>query len=152
MEVQFSKNNNITGITITYNEKEGAYIMELKKFFNYQLQQIRVRTTDGRYTFINLMDTYYIESLDGRCLLYDKHQIYFALDRFQKYKSSLAEYGFVQCNKTQIVNVSHIKEIEIYKECQRILTLDNDEILLVSRRYKDAIDMYKRNIDPFFIR
>ncbi len=149
MEVRYSKDNTIRGIFITYNEKERDSIMKLKSFFNYHLQQIKVRTTDGRYCYVNIMDIYYIESLDGRCLIYDKTKIYFALDRFQNYKTGLRRQGFVQCNKTQIVNTYHMRDIEIYKDCQRIITLDNEEILLVSRRYKQDIDQYKQKLRLF---
>lgn len=150
MGVKYLKNNKVTEIIITYNEKDGEFIMELKKYFNYHFQKIRVRTTDSRYIYVNLMDIYYVEALDGRCLLYDDEHIYFAMDRFPKLKQYLSKFDFVQCNKTQIVNTHHIKEIEIYKDCQRILTLDNSELLLVSRRYKNSFDEYKVMIDPFF--
>lgn len=149
MDIQYLKNNNIRGISITYNEQEREHIMELKKFFDFHLHQIKVRTTDGRFAFLSILNIFYIETLDGRCYIYDDAHIFIALDSFQKLKHYLCNYGFVQCNKTQMVNTYHIRSIEIYKDCQRIVTLKNEEILLVSRKYKHDIDQYQDVVNPF---
>lgn len=143
MVIQYTKNNEIRGISIAYNEQERDHIMELKKFFDFHLHQIKVRTTDGKYAFLSLLNIYYFEVVDGRCYIYDASKIYIALDTFQNLKGKLVEYGFVQCNKTQVINSYHLHSIEIYKDCQRIATLDNDEIIQVSRKYKQNIDLYR---------
>lgn len=47
--------------------------------------------------------------------------------------------GFCQINQSTLVNSIHIKSVRIEKDCHRSITLDNEECLIVNRRYRSFL-------------
>lgn len=142
-ELKFEQNNYIEGVCIMYNQKESEKIMELKKMLNFCLYKLKVRTSTGKYTFLSLIDIYYFEVVDGQCYIYGEKEIYTGLVSFKQFKEELVGNGFLQCNKIQIINENHLKDLKMSKECQRVAELDNGDMILVSRKYKNEIDMFR---------
>ena len=58
---------------------------------------------------------------------------------FSELKKQLHNCGFCQINQSTLVNSIHIKSVRIEKDCHRSITLDNEECLIVNRRYRSFL-------------
>lgn len=84
-----------------------------------------------------LKDIYYIEVLDHILNIHLKNKIIEKRGTLKELEDKLLKYGFARCDKSIIVNLSHVEEIE------KNLIHINDSILVLSRtRKKDFIDAY----------
>lgn len=90
--------------------------------------------------FITCQEIYYVESIDHKVYIYTKKNVYRCYLPFSKIKRELYNHGFCQINQNTLVNSIHIKSVHIEKDCHRSIILDNDECLIVNRRYRTVLD------------
>lgn len=94
---------------------------------------------------ISILDIYYIENVERKLFVYTKDEAY-------RYESSMADveekandFGLVRISRTCIMNIEHLKEIRQIRNSHLEAVLDNDERLIVSRKYlSDIKRMFKR--------
>ena len=94
---------------------------------------------------IDLEEVYYIENVERKMFIYTKKDVY-------RYNSSMAELeelikgtDMVRISRTCIMNTDHLKEIRQVKNSHLEAVMDNDEMLIVSRKYlKDIKSVFKR--------
>ncbi|MCR4787526.1 MAG: LytTR family transcriptional regulator DNA-binding domain-containing protein [Lachnospiraceae bacterium] len=100
---------------------------------------------DGKQIKVSLTDIYYIENVERKLFIYTEKDVY-------RYDSSMAEVeamtsgtGLVRISRTCIMNTEHLKEIKQVRNSHLEAALDNDEMLIVSRKYLKAIkDAFNR--------
>ena len=56
-------------------------------------------------------------------------------------KEKLTDYGFYQINVRTLVNVKHVVHYKKQVGCRRQMILDNGDILISSRHFKEEFDM-----------
>lgn len=94
---------------------------------------------DGKSVSIDLFDIYYIENVDRKMFIYSKDNVYRYDGSMSDIDSAIADTDLVRISRTCFMNVSHLREIMQMKNSHLEAVLDNDEKLIVSRKYLQEI-------------
>ena len=103
--------------------------------------------TDGKSVSIDLFDIYYIENVDRKMFIYSKDNVYRYDGSMSDIDSAIADTDLVRISRTCFMNVSHLREIMQMKNSHLEAVLDNDEKLIVSRKYlQDIKKIFRRKL------
>lgn len=93
---------------------------------------------------IDLPDVYYIENVERKMFIYTERDVYRFNSTMSEVESMIAETNMVRISRTCIMNTDHLKEIRQVKNSHLEAVMDNDEMLIVSRKYlKDIKRVFK---------
>ena len=90
---------------------------------------------DGKQLRIALSDVYYLETVDRRVFLYTKRDVYLLGASMAEIERIAEGSDLVRISRTCVMNTSHLTEIRQLKNSHLEATLDNNECLIVSRKY-----------------
>ncbi len=100
---------------------------------------------DGRQVRIGLGDVYYIENVDRKLFIYTAKEMYRLDSSMAEVESMAADTELVRISRTCIMNTGHLKEIRQVKNSRLEAVMDNDEMLIVSRKYlKDIKRVFQK--------
>lgn len=119
-------------------KKRDAFVERLISACQMVNRRIMV-TCGGAVKAVELADILYIESVDRKCFVYTKKEVYESQCRLYELEQQLAQYQFVRINKSGIVNLNNIESIKTYINRRLFLTLSNGEQLIASRQYASEI-------------
>ena len=93
----------------------------------------------GRQHRILIRDIFYIETIDRKTFIYTESNVFRCEMKFQQLLSKLEFYGFVQANKSCILNVNVIDNIKMLYNSKMEGTLLNGEKIIITRTYIPGI-------------
>ena len=100
---------------------------------------------EDRSVNISISDIYYIENVERKLFLYTVEDVYRFDGSMSDIEDKIAETGFVRISRTCIMNTDYLKEIRQIKNSHLEAVMDNDEKLIVSRKYLPEIKkIFKR--------
>ncbi len=120
-------------VTVEYPEYNDTVTLLLKKIgsvdcgFN--------ANDEGRQLKIALSDAYYIENVERKLFIYTAKDVYRLNYSMAELEEMTADTELIRISRTCIMNTEHLKEIRQLKNSRLEAVLDNDEILIVSRKY-----------------
>lgn len=126
-----------TVVTIKCREQD-AFVERLIAALKIIDKQIMV-IHEGNMTSIDLEDILYIESVDRKCFIYTVNKVYESFNKLYELEQQLEQYLFVRINKSCVVNLKNIDSIKTYLDRRLLITMSNDEQLIVSRQYAGDI-------------
>lgn len=88
---------------------------------------------------LDLNEILYAESVDKKCFIYTADKIYESFHKLYELEQQLEQYLFVRINKSCVVNLNNISSIKTYIDRRLLITLSNNEQLIVSRQYANGI-------------
>ena len=91
--------------------------------------------SDDRRMHIAMSDVYYLENVDRKVFLYTRDDVYRLDASMQEIGKITEDSDLVRISRTCIMNTSHLTEIKQLKNSRLEAMLDNDERLIVSRKY-----------------
>lgn len=139
MQINIEIQEDITDTIVTIRcKKRDAFVERLIAALQMIDKQIMVMH-EGNITALNLEEILYIESVDRKCFLYTADKVYESCNKLYELEQQLAQYFFVRINKSCIVNLKNINSIKTYINRRLLITLSNEEQLIVSRQYADEI-------------
>lgn len=94
---------------------------------------------DNAEHLINVGDVFYIESVDKQTFVYLENDVFRTEDRLYQLAEKLEDFGFVQINKSCILNLNVLESIKPLINSRMEATLKNGERLHVTRRYLGQI-------------
>jgi len=94
---------------------------------------------EGSEKLVNASDIYYFESVDKRTFVYCKHSVYRTGLRLYQLAADLENLGFVQINKSCVLNTNMLDEVRPLLNSRMEATLKNGERLYITRKYLDAV-------------
>lgn len=90
---------------------------------------------DDRTVSIGISDIYYIENVERKIFLYTDKEV-FRYDRsMTDIESVVSGTELVRISRTCIMNTAHLKEIRQIRNSHLEAVMDNEEKLIVSRKY-----------------
>lgn len=95
---------------------------------------------DGETHLLQPGDVLFAEAVDGKTFLYtvdtvlETHQSLFTL------QEAYGETGLLRISKSQLCNLHHVAKLKSMPNSRIEITLDNDEKLIVSRRYIQGLE------------
>lgn len=102
---------------------------------------------DGKNVSIDIDDIYYIENVDRKIFLYSRKDVYRYDGSMSDIDSAITDTDLVRISRTCFMNVSHLREIMQMKNSHLEAVLDNEEKLIVSRKYlKDIKRIFRRKL------
>lgn len=124
-------------ITIKYsqNDKQVNRIIDFLQSFDMQIKC----DTDNIERMINILDIYYIESVDKKTFVYLEKTVYHTDFRLYQLKDKLYEYGFIQISKSCILNINALESIKPIFNSRMEATLKNDEKVYIIRNYLSGV-------------
>ena len=95
---------------------------------------------------IDRSDVYYLESVERKMFIYTKKDVYRFNSSMAEIEELIKDTEMVRISRTCIMNTDHLKEIRQLKNSHLEAVMDNDEMLIVSRKYlKDIKSVFKRS-------
>lgn len=100
--------------------------------------RIKCRLEDSE-KLVNASEVYYFESVDKRTFVYCERSVYRTELRLYQLIEDLGHLGFVQINKSCLLNINVLDEIKQLQNSRMEATLINGERLYITRRYLENI-------------
>ncbi len=101
--------------------------------------------TEDRSVSVSISDIYYIENVDRKLFLYTKDEVYRFDGSMAEIEERIYDTGLVRISRTCIMNTDYLKEVRQVKNSHLEAVMDNDEMLIVSRKYLPEIKkIFKR--------
>ncbi len=88
---------------------------------------------------IDILDIYYIESVDKKTFVYLENAVYRTDFRLYQLKNKLQTYGFVQISKSCILNINALDSIRPLFNSRMEATLKNGEKVNINRNYLNGV-------------
>ena len=94
-----------------------------------------VAKNDDGSVKISILDIYYIENVERKLFVYTKGDCFRLDGSMASLEKEAGVAGLVRVSRTCIMNIEHLKEIRQIRNSHLEAVLDNDERLIVSRKY-----------------
>ena len=104
-----------------------------------------VAKTEGGSVSIGISDVYYIENVERKLFIYSKDEVYRFDGTMSDIESRIRDTELVRISRTCIMNTDHLKEIRQIRNSHLEAVMDNDEKLIVSRKYLPDIKRIFKN-------
>lgn len=88
---------------------------------------------------IALEDVYYFEFVDRKVFCYTKEKVYETKLKLYEIENTFQHLPIVRISKSMIVNINKIVAIKSQINGRLLAYLENDEVLEISRKYKQAV-------------
>ena len=138
------KNKPLT-VIIEYPEYNSTVAGLVRKINSFEIQ-FSARD-DERQMKIGLMDVYYIENVERKLFIYTDKDVYRLDSSMSEIEEMTSGTDLVRISRTCIMNTDHLKEIRQVKNSHLEAVLDNDEMLIVSRKYlKDIKKAFQKGL------
>ncbi|MGO4545107.1 LytTR family DNA-binding domain-containing protein [Paenibacillus sp. 2TAB23] len=95
--------------------------------------------SENKFAVIEPRDILYLEAGPEGMMAYTKSNYYGIKETLQYYESIWAAKGFIRINKSQLVNLLHVKEIIPWFNSRYVLRMDNLAELEVSKMYSKKL-------------
>ncbi|MBP5415558.1 MAG: LytTR family transcriptional regulator DNA-binding domain-containing protein [Lachnospiraceae bacterium] len=129
-------------VTIEYPEYNESTMRLIQKINSLDLRFSAY--DDDKQIRIELSDVYYIENVERKLFIYTKSDVYRFDSTMPQLESIISGTQLVRISRTCIMNTDHLKQIRQVKNSHLEAVLDNDEMLIVSRKYlKDIKRVFK---------
>jgi len=96
-------------------------------------------TKDGLTHILDASQVLYIDTVDKKTFLYTKSAVYETNLRLYELEENLSTSDFFRAGKSSIINFSKIKSLKSDIDGRIIVTMENNEKLIVSRQYTTFI-------------
>ncbi|OMF26272.1 histidine kinase [Paenibacillus sp. FSL H8-0548] len=95
--------------------------------------------SDNKFAVIEPRDVLYLEAGPEGMMAYTKSNHYSIKETLQYYENIWAAKGFIRINKSQLVNLLHVKEIIPWFNSRYVLRMDNHAELEVSKMFSKKL-------------
>lgn len=131
---------------ILVEDKDSSLEVQIKyPSMNAQLQQLiqKIKSLDiklvgsdnKRNSLLNIYDIFYIESVDRKTFIYTKDQVFRSNKKLYELMDELKGFGFVQINKSCIMNMDVLDSVKTIFNSRLKATLTNGEKVIITRTY-----------------
>jgi DNA-binding LytR/AlgR family response regulator len=102
------------------------------------------KTEEGSVS-IGISDVYYVENVERKLFIYTEGDVYRLDGSMSDIESRIEDTALVRISRTCIMNTDHLKEIRQIRNSHLEAVMDNDEKLIVSRKYLPDIKRIFKN-------
>lgn len=118
---------------VIYCREENQEIRKIKGFIK-NINTKLCASIDFKKVMITPDEIYYIESVDKKTFVYIKDKVLECSLKLYEIEDRFKEFSFFRANKSTIVNVMYIKDINILLNRNLLVTLESKEKITISRR------------------
>ncbi|MGO4369742.1 LytTR family DNA-binding domain-containing protein [Paenibacillus sp. MCAF20] len=95
--------------------------------------------SENKYAVIEPRDVLYVEASSDGLMAYTRSNRYSIKETLQYYENMWAVKGFIRINKSQLINLLHVKEIIPWFNSRYVLRMDNNAELEVSKMFSKKL-------------
>ncbi|MFD2701055.1 LytTR family DNA-binding domain-containing protein [Paenibacillus shunpengii] len=106
---------------------------------DYQIRNTLTGFLDNKFAVIDPTDVLYLEAGSEGIMAYTVKNQYSIKETLQYYENLWAVKGFVRINKSQLVNLLHVKEIIPWFNSRYVIRMDNNTELEVSKMFSKKL-------------
>ena len=130
-------------VTIEYPERTEFVDGLIRKIGNMDISFSA--DDNGRQVKLKLAEVYYIENVERKLFIYGAKEVYRLNVGAAELEERFKDSDMVRISRTCIMNTDHLKVIRQLRNSRLEAVLDNDEKLIVSRKYlKDIKRVFKK--------
>lgn len=134
MNVIVEEQENLTeDQVVIYCREENREIRKIKGFIK-NINTKLCASLDFKKVMITPDEIYYIESVDKKTFVYIKDRVLECSLKLYEIEDRFKEFSFFRANKSTIVNVMYIKDINILLNRNLLVTIESKEKIMISRR------------------
>lgn len=124
-------------VIIRYSQKDKQInrIIDFLQSFDMEIKC----AGDNAEQMINILDIYYIESVDKKTFVYLENAVYRTDFRLYQLKNKLQTYGFVQISKSCVLNINALDSIRPLFNSRMEATLKNGEKVNINHNYLNGV-------------
>lgn len=122
---------------IDYMEVIKLLVSGIREDFHYA--NTLTGLSDNKFAVIEPRDVVYLEAGSDGLMAYTRSNRYSIKETLQYYEISWVAKGFIRINKSQLVNLLHVKEIIPWFNSRYVLRMDNNAELEVSKMYSKKL-------------
>ena len=100
-------------------------------------QNVLMGKNEGESRLIQPNEVYYCETVDRKCYAYLKDEVWKLEEGLAELTERYEMHGFVRISKSMLVNIHKVKQIETDLNMRMKLVLFNDEMIVMSRSYRN---------------
>ncbi|MBQ9929130.1 MAG: LytTR family transcriptional regulator [Lachnospiraceae bacterium] len=116
---------------------------ETQDFINYlESKDVLMGRNETESCLIKPDDIYYCEIVDRKCYAYLRQEVWKLEEGLAELTERYEAHGFVRISKSMVVNIHKVKRIEADLNMRMRLVLLNEEMIVMSRSYRN--DFYKQ--------
>ena len=147
---------NITERVIDSPEKEGVILeyvnftkefAEIKEYVKNKGESIMGYTAGKECVPVRTEDVLYFESVDGRVFAYTVDDYYEIKGRLYQVEEKMTRKCMQRASKTTLVNLDHIVSVRTALNGRLYARMENEEEILVTRKYAKEISKYLMEIE-----
>lgn len=147
---------NITERVIDSPEREGVVLeyvnftkefAEIKEYVKNKGESIMGYTMQKECVPVRIEDILYFEAVDGRVFAYTADDYYEIKSRLYQVEEKITRKCMQRASKTTLVNADHIVSVRTALNGRLYARMENDEEILVTRKYAKEISEYLMEIE-----
>ena len=93
---------------------------------------------DGSNHTVTLDEIFYIESVDEKCYIYTKSDVYECKYKLYTLEEMLIDTSFIRISKNCILNIARLKSVRPFINGKFEATMQNGEKIIINRHYVSA--------------
>lgn len=123
-------------ITLKYSEETPQIenLIDTLRIFCRSIQAEK----DGSSHTITLDEVFYIESVDEKCYIYTKTDLYDCKHKLYTLEEMLEDTSFIRISKSCILNIAKLKSVRPFINGKFEATMQNEEKIIINRHYVSA--------------
>lgn len=139
MKIQININPDLSENEITINCKEMTKeIEQIVASLNVSEKKLTGKKEDQTY-ILDASQILYIDTIDRKVFLYTAEQVFETPLKLYALEEQLEPQDFFRATKSSIINLEHVQALKSDIDGRLLVTMDNNEQLMVSRQYATAI-------------
>ena len=100
---------------------------------------------DDKLLKIGLDEIYYFETVERKVFIYTKEEVFQLQGSITDVERMMMDSDLVRVSRTCIINTDHLQEIRQLKNSRLEATMDNNEKIIVSRKYlREIKNVFRR--------
>lgn len=112
-------------------------IQQIIEIAGNELKTLPVRQ-DGTVRVLRPQQVYYIESVDEKCFVYGKKDVYSSDMKLYEMEERLKNTSFVRISKSCLLNIDWLDSVKVLMNGKMEALLQNGERLIINRHYVPA--------------
>ncbi|SJZ40878.1 LytTR family DNA-binding domain-containing protein [Anaerorhabdus furcosa] len=110
-------------------------LKKLIEFLENKNQKLEAVSNQNQKVYVHPMDVLYIESVDGITYIYTTDNVFKLKMTLQELEDTYQGTDYFRGAKNLIINIQHVESLKSQLNGRIIVTMDNEELLVVSRHY-----------------
>ncbi len=137
IEIIVDENANDLDIVVTCKRltPDVEKILASLRMINHQLTVKK----DGEILFLDIAQIIYIESIDRKCFIYTRKDVYESDYRLYELEGQLEEYGFLRVSKSFLIHLQDIQSLRADINRRIRITMAGGEQIIASRQYAEEL-------------